>query len=334
MVIMRSFDLITAGFKHVENVEKINQTKIVVADTEKILAVLLSEIKNSDLLLAFIGAYPPVIDKDGRFLVALESKPFHTGININTIIEDKNESNNSDEAPKIQVLKEKYEELFVYIFNTYHIKDGELFLNILLDTLDSDYIERTINSEIAIKDINFINGVIPNRKIFDRIVAEYQELSEDNEIQNVPWTDFFIFTHINSETLIDCNFMSRNLAEVIKLEIEDIIDLNGDNLHQNNNGSKNKKSLKNLDNDDDINSNNFNNSDENDNSLAITCESIKDNKNNDIKNKFNIRAFENNQSQTYYLLGTVSYNANIIEESFNFIYDLKSKRIIDLELVQ
>ena len=129
-----------------------------------------------------------------------------------------------------------------------------------------------MNSEIAIKDINFINGLIPNRKIFDRIVAEYQELSEDNEIQNVPWADFFIFTHINSETLIDCNFMTRNLAEAIKLEIEDIIDLNGDNLHQNNNGGKNKKSLKNLDNDDDINSNNFNNSDENDNSLAITCE--------------------------------------------------------------
>lgn len=98
-----------------------------------------------------------------------------------------------------------------------------------------------MNSEIAIKDINFINGLIPNRKIFDRIVAEYQELSEDNEIQNVPWADFFIFTHINSETLIDCNFMTRNLAEAIKLEIEDIIDLNGDNLHQNNNGGKNKK---------------------------------------------------------------------------------------------
>ncbi len=321
IVIMRSLDLINSGFQHVANVEKINQTKVVVTDIEKVMAVIFGEIKSSEDLQYFIGVSPPVVDKDGRFMVSLETKPFHRGVNINKLLEEANSS--APEPDKVFQLKEKYESLFNYIFSTYRIKDGELLLNMILDVLDTDFVERSIDSEIAIKDPTFPNGIIPNKEAFNRIIAEYRELSDDNEIQKVPWDDFFIFTIFTSELSIDCTFMSENLAEALKLEVSDVVDSENDqnnkqNFRKNSNDENGEKKKDQFGQDD--------------KSEEIGCESISDKKNDDIKKEFNIKEFDNNS--TYYLEGVVSYSANIIEEGFKFIYDLKSKRIVDLEIVQ
>jgi len=45
-MIMRSFDLVNRGFKHISNFEKINQTKVVIKDIQQVLGTITKNIKD------------------------------------------------------------------------------------------------------------------------------------------------------------------------------------------------------------------------------------------------------------------------------------------------
>jgi hypothetical protein len=297
VVVMSSFDLIDKGFKHVGNIEKINQTRVVISDLQDVLGVLADEITDSDVLYALLGAYPPLSDEENRFSLTLEMRSMHKAININSILDT-----NKTEDDEAMRLKERYTSIFEYIFNTYQVRDGELLLNYILDTLDKDVVERDVDTEIALNDIHFFNGLISNRSQFDRILKEYQRRVDDKEIFNVPWSDFFYFSRNSDETIIDCTFMSRNLAMAMELEILDVIDLDEETSSD----------------------------DEDVGSSEISCEMIDSSDNDQQKKLFGIATLDKNSS--YMIEGAVSYSTNVVDDGFRFIYDLKSKRIVDIEV--
>jgi len=310
IAIMHSFSLVNKGFKHIENIEKINQTRVVIHDVEAIWQVITKEIKDSDSLYALLGAYPPISDEDGRFTLSMEMRSLQGRVNINSIF--KEESSDMG-GGKTVVLKEEYYPLFNYIFNKYQVRDGELLLNYILDTFDNDIIERDVGTEIALNSIHFINGQIVNTAQFREVLREYQNRVDDRDVMKIPWEDFFYFGRLNTnsnETMIDCNFMTRNLAKGLELEIDDFT---SDDAQEFPNGE-------------DIGSE------------EISCDMIDNSENETEKEIYHIKHLEVNSSNKqpihlpYLIEGLVTYTTNAVSESFKFIYNLKSKRIIDIEI--
>ena len=245
-----------------------------------------------------IGAYPPIADEEGKFMLSMEMNSLQKGININSIID-----RNTTEPGQAKELKSKFYSLFNYIFNQYQVKDGELLLNYILDTLDNDIVERDVGTEIVINNINFLNGKIVNFEHFQKLLREYQNRVDDKNVMNIPWKDFFYFSKNNKETMIDCNFMSRNLANGLELEIDDSLNIEEENR---------------LENGEDILS------------QEISCDMIDNSENDTEKDIYHIKSYDTNQS--YLISGLVTYSTNAVDDSFKFIYDLKDKRIIDIEI--
>lgn len=296
IVIMNSFDLIDRGFKHVGNVEKINQSVVILNDIEVVVKSIVSTIDNSDMLYAVLMPFPPIADENGLFVLSIELKSLSKAVNISAIIEDYNAS---EPDKTLEIKKVSYLSIFEYIFNKYQLRDGQLLLDIILDSLDNDTIERSVGSEIVLTDTSFPNGFIANREHFQRILDEYQEKSDDNDVGKVPWEDFFYFSYNKQETMIDCTFMTRNLAESLDLTIEDVIDFDRDEA-------------------------------ENFGSEQISCDMIENGDNKAIKDSLKIKPYDGKES--YNIEALVAYSANISEEAFRLIYDLKKKRIVDIEI--
>ena len=300
LMIMNSFGLMTKSFKHIENIERLNQTKVIINDIEKVLSAITKEIKDSETLEMLVGAYPPISDEDGLFSLAFEMESMSNAININLIIEDYNKTTPN----KILKVKEKYMLIFEYIFNTYKIRDGELFLQILLDTLDSDSVSRNLDTEIILKDIRFLNGLIVNRLQFDKIISEYQDKTDDKDITKVPWEDFFYFSYNKTNTIIDCNFISRNLAYSIGLDIYENQDTSNEIIE--------------VSADSDISE------------MPISCAMLESDDNLEKMKIYNMAEF--NLTKEYFLKGSVYYSTNAVKDSFKFIYNLKTKKIVDIEV--
>jgi hypothetical protein len=291
---MSSFNLMKRGFEHLEKIESINQNKIVIDDIEQVLSSLFSQVKDADLLVELLIPYPPIGDEEGRFELFIELTPYHTGININSILMPR--AKGSFDQQKI---KEKYRNFFERIINFYQILDGELLLNYIADSLDDDYIERDLGTERALVNPAITQGFIPNIKEFKEILKEYQSRVDDRSVLNIPWENFFIFENSNTERQIDCNFMKRDLAELLELDVMEMPSF-GDEEEGNGFFSE------------------------------ISCDMLESENNKEIKSKFNISEYK--QKGSYFINGELSYKTNAVEDSFKFVFDLKSKRIVSLEI--
>jgi hypothetical protein len=296
LVVMSSFEIIQKGFVRLQNIEKLNQTRVVVRDIEQAVGVLEKEITDADMLSFFMGVLPPLSDDEGRFSMQIELQPTYRAININSILDKQNPK----EPLEPRKLKEKYQPFFEYIFNTYQVKDGDLLLNYILDTLDMDIVERSMDTERALRDITRLQGLIPTKEEFYDIVKEYQLKVDDKDIFNVPWDRFFYFGYTTAETPIDCNFMSIELAEALQLEIERQLDF--DNMEESGEGED-----------------------------EVSCEDLVDREDDNATFKnFNISPYK--KGKAYYVTGTINYTTNSVKDSFLFIYNLKTKRIVSLEI--
>ena len=110
-MIMRSFDLVNRGFKHISNFEKINQTKVVIKDIQQVLGTITKNIKDPEVLNMILGAYPPISDENGEFTLSFELYSDCKAININTIIQEQNRSK-PDFVPG---LRDKFIPIFNYL---------------------------------------------------------------------------------------------------------------------------------------------------------------------------------------------------------------------------
>lgn len=77
--------------------------------------------------------------------------------------------------------------LFMKLFATYPIADADIFIKLVLDTIDTDNSERSTDTEIALSHPDFKNGVIGDAKQFNLIVERYIELTKDTAILSIPW---------------------------------------------------------------------------------------------------------------------------------------------------
>jgi hypothetical protein len=102
------------------------------------------------------------------------------------------------------------------IFERYPIASPNMFLNILLDTIDMDLEQRQEGSEILASFPDFHNGSIENFTQFEQVIARYLTLTKDSQILDIPWKQLIGF----EGEKIDINYVSPEVLSLIAPELD------------------------------------------------------------------------------------------------------------------
>jgi len=149
----------------------------------------------------FYGSGLPFTMEFGDAVVTLEFNSAHNKININNLINTIKSKDNI-----------AYDNFVTYLYS-FRVIDPEFFIDILIDTIDKDNIEKNSGngSEIVLKEPLFRNGKIYNKNHFKYIVDYYIQQTDDKDILKVPFENFISFNAPN----IDINFASKELLEIL-----------------------------------------------------------------------------------------------------------------------
>lgn len=167
------------------------------SDLEKGLPSLLSHLTNAQEL-DIAMRLPLVLEssKGDFFLKTTVSSPY-SRLNVNRLL-------NGDGS-----VNDAYFNVWIRIFSLYPIADSELLSNIVLDTIDTDRVERAPGSEIALNTADFSDGPIRSFERFGQILERYVALSADRSPLSIPWKRYIgfegekiDFNAINADTLM------------------------------------------------------------------------------------------------------------------------------------
>ena len=102
---------------------------------------------------------------------------------------------------------------FIDLMYKYKLKDPEFFVDLLIDTIDKDKVEKNSGSgsEISLQNPTFRNGKIYNNDHLKIIIDYYAAISSDNAIYNIPFSTLFSF----DSPSFDINFASEELLNII-----------------------------------------------------------------------------------------------------------------------
>ncbi|WOE70577.1 hypothetical protein RZR97_03155 [Hydrogenimonas thermophila] len=171
-------------------------------------SILKSESKdiNDSLGLYMLTSLPVILnDEKSGIHIEMNCKSGAYGFNPNCL------GKNIDSAE----FHKCYDIVFA-LFNSLKIADPEKLISTIADSIDSDELERYIETEIVIEDPWFKQGPIESMDRFKKIVRFYALKSEDYRALNIPWEKYFSFR--NKE--IDFNYIDPTLATAISPEID------------------------------------------------------------------------------------------------------------------
>ena len=200
--ILTSISIFENSLKNVSQIERIERFNVLFSDIVAILNKKVKHIKDSLDLDMFLGAYPPFIDPKGKVSMQIVIEPKVNRININNLLY----KGRVDFVTKAFLQK---------VLLRYEVSDEDYFIRLLLDTLDYDESERGANTEIVLKNSNFINGKIENKKHFDKILDYYVSVTNDENIKKIPWERLIFFGERDKKYILDCDRMYPELVEVL-----------------------------------------------------------------------------------------------------------------------
>lgn len=168
----------------------------IVNDLEQQLPSLLSGITSPEELDLAMRLPLQLENKKEDFVSKIQFTSPYNRLNINRLMEPDGKINEANIA------------LLMRIFALYPIADVDILIKLVFDTIDTDTIERGVDTEIALIKPDFKNGSIANAEQFNRIVERYVELTRDTTILSIPWDryigfdgDKMDFNAVNPETL-------------------------------------------------------------------------------------------------------------------------------------
>jgi hypothetical protein len=168
----------------------------IINDLGKELPILFNSLNGPEELDLIMKVPFQIESEKNNFSIKIEISSPYQKININQLLDLTEKPNNL------------YISAFMKLFSIYPISDQNVFLNILLDTLDTDLIERGINTEIVLTQNDMKNGNISNINQFYKILERYIVNTNDKTILEIPWKNYVGFegnkidlNSVNSETL-------------------------------------------------------------------------------------------------------------------------------------
>ncbi len=202
-LVLISLSISKRSFDEVAYLGARNQFSVVFKDFVTLLEKNSENVKtpeNLDMLLSFF--LPAMVEpKTGiEFGFDVESKMGKLNVNylLDQMVLDVNDENRT-------IL----EKPFFNYFSNYDIRDKQLLLNIMIDTVDKDDSERGAYSEIAAEDFDFRQEKIYSYNHLNKIFEHYYKTSNDANIYKVnrdSWDELFYFGDTNkSKQLLDCN---------------------------------------------------------------------------------------------------------------------------------
>lgn len=153
----------------------------IVNDLEQQLPALLSGINSAEELDLAMRLPLQLESKKGDFILKAQLASPYGRLNINRLMEPDGKINETNLA------------LLMRIFALHPIADADILIKLILDTIDTDTIERGIDTEITIMKPDFKNGTIANFDQFNRILERYVDLTRDTAILSIPWNRYIGF---------------------------------------------------------------------------------------------------------------------------------------------
>ncbi|MDP3302459.1 MAG: hypothetical protein Q8S36_10895 [Sulfuricurvum sp.] len=168
----------------------------IVNDLEQQLPSLLSAITGPEQLDLMVRLPLQLESKKKDFILKGQLSSIYGRLNINRIISSDGKIN------------EAYVALLMRIFAVHPIADSDMLMKLILDTVDTDIIERGTDTEIALIQPDFKNGSIVDSLQFNSILERYVNLTRDTTVLSIPWEDYIgydgekmDFNALNAETL-------------------------------------------------------------------------------------------------------------------------------------
>ena len=209
VIVSKIITIMDNSLKEINKREALIQFDTLFNDIKKILDRSVTDINDSTSLeLLFLLPYS-FNDIESGININIEMESDSSKINPNLLM-DVNRSKINDENHGEQINKDIYS-LFDRILLNYNIQNRELFLSMLLDTIDEDKEERYPNSEIANFNHFFQNGEIINMRHFKQIIKRYRDLTLDKNIDNIPWDMLIGFR----SKIIDFNYITPELLSFL-----------------------------------------------------------------------------------------------------------------------
>jgi len=206
-IIAYMFSLTEGMFDEAVKVDAKNQRTILRSDIKRIIDNYAYEVKDSETLENFLLGMPPFYDKKSDLSLHVELEYLSNRVNINSLL-----VKNKIDKNIVEFLKN--------IGESYNILDISFLIALLEDTIDEDDVSRQALSEISREDIKFSNSHIVNRRHFKKILDYYEEVVKDSSVLNVPWNELIYFGK-SQKSVVDCGRMSRELKNILRLNIED-----------------------------------------------------------------------------------------------------------------
>jgi len=204
MMIMALLSIVTIFLKNTSKVKNSITTEFALIQTNSIMNNLTSYLKDVpfDEDTIFYGSKVPfTIPLKNNSSIVFKIESANKYLDINSLAVSIKSKNN-----------ETYSQFVSFLYQ-YNIRDPEFFIDLLLDTIDADTIEKNSGSgsEIVLNNPKFRNGKIYTMKHFKMIIDYYFSVTGDKLIYNIPFNKLISF-HSAS---LDINFLSDRLIDMI-----------------------------------------------------------------------------------------------------------------------
>lgn len=180
---------------------------IILRDINNALKEKNKKIENSEDLDNFFVTLPPIIFPNEDVFIDISVEPLFDKVNINSLIL-------KDKENKYLI------QFMINISQKYSLINTEMFLSLLLDTIDEDDEERFAFSEVSLNDKDFRNGAIFNKSHLQYISNVYFEQTMDKSIYNIPWADLVYFGLKDSPNIVDCERVSNEVLELLGFNVD------------------------------------------------------------------------------------------------------------------
>jgi hypothetical protein len=217
-LILWSVSISKSRFDKVVAIDNENQVSIIFKDFISLITKF--DINSSDSLALFLSLdLPPLAEEKTHIGLGFHSQSLMDKLNINYILSSlvEHETNTTGAYQDIY-LRRPLEKFFA----KFQLSDPFTMIDLLLDSIDKDDIERSGFSEIVSQEFDFRQGKIYSFEHFKKIRDYYYKSTRDENIFKITKEDFesyFYFGEPKERLLLDCS--SLYIEKAMSLLIED-----------------------------------------------------------------------------------------------------------------